>query len=79
MSRNNLIWIELDLNGDVEHCFKQIELANKMLLRLGFPKEYHFFWHSDKKMLCVSEGITFLWCPEKGHWFNLDFCSGEQT
>jgi len=72
------VWIELEYpkGGDDELGKKRAKLASRMLDRLSPPErpgQDTFWWHSTKKMYCVTIDAAggFLMCNDNGHWFRL--------
>lgn len=66
MTKPNRVWIELD-TIDREN----VDKANIMLKKLGIMSErFNLINHS---LIIDQQGGTYLDCPDKGHWFNLDF------
>lgn len=72
----NRIWIELDKQKDEAHAEEQCALANKVLKKLGF-KHYEFWVGKRGYCLTKDEAGGYLDCPERGHWFNLDYAAKE--
>ena len=72
----NKIWIELDRPKDKLHAIEQCRLANLMLARLGVDTNKDKFFAS-KRGYCFGGAFGYLELPDCGHWFSLDFLSGE--
>jgi hypothetical protein len=77
------VWIELDKADNLEDAKEYCELANKMLAKLGVDKNYNF-WATDKQKYTrtfynFSEGHSFTELDDRGKWFDLEYCSNNET
>lgn len=72
----NKIWIELDKPKDKLHATEQCRLANLMLARLGVDTTKEEFFVSNHGY-CFGGNFGYLDLPDRGHWFSLDFLSGQ--
>jgi hypothetical protein len=81
METKDQIWIELPVARDKTHADEICAKANRMLTRLGKPKDLpvqrEFFWNDHEHQYCFGGDMGCMTLTDRGTWFNLDYLGRE--
>jgi len=78
------IWIELDKAKTFEEAKENCELANKVIHKLGVPKDAKFFAVKEQKHTNTFYNYTssymsgFTELDDRGTWFDLEYLANHE-